>query len=274
MDTVNWDKTRYDFIQWTMSEFLGQNGFRVDRGKVRFIPLSGLKGENLTELTASCPWYKGKTLFEMIDTFKPKEGLVKKPLRMSIMDVFRHTTLGWHMATGKLESGSVMPGDEVLVLTADKHTTIKGILNVDGDKVPIAKAGDNVQIGLNIEELNHISPGDVMCCPYDPIPVVKKFKAKVQVQEHVKTPLLPGQRVVIHLQSVEEPGKIKKLLKVEGGPKSKSKLRPRCVVAKQTAEIILVPDNPLCIEKYSKFKNLGRVTIRRGGKTVAVGLVL
>jgi len=271
MDTVNWDKTRYEVIKWKMSEFLGANGFRVDRGKVRFVPLSGLKGLNLTELTPSCAWYTGKTLFEMIDTFKPKEGLVKKPLRMSIMDVFRHGTLGWYIVTGKLESGSLMPGDEVLVLTAATHTTVKGILNVDGDKVPVAKAGDNVQIGLNLEELNHVSPGDMLCCPYDPIPVVKKFRAKVQVQAQVRVPLLPGTKVIIHLQNVEQPGTIKKIVKVEG---SKSKGRPRCVVAKQTAEIILVPDRPLCVEKYSKFKNLGRVTLRRTGKTVAVGLIL
>merc|ERR1719317_419495 len=260
MDTVNWDKERYDNIVRMMKDFLGANGFRVDK-KVRFLPLSGLKGLNLIELTSDCPWYKGWTLFEMIDTFKPKEGMVKKSLRMSIMDVFRHSQLGWNIVTGKLESGSIMPGDEVLVLTADIYTTVKGILNVDGDKVPVAKAGDNVQIGLHLEELNHVSPGDVLCCPYDPVPVVKKFRAKVQVQKQVKVPLLPGQRVIIHLQNVEQPGTIKKIVSVEGREKQKN--RPRCVVANQTAEIILVADNALCVEKYAKFKNLGRVTIRR-----------
>lgn len=35
----------------------------------------------------------------------------------------------------------------------------------------------------------------------------------------------------------------------------------------------VVPDEGLCIEEYSEFRALGRVALRDGGKTVAVGIV-
>ena len=55
------------------------------------------------------------------------------------------------------------------------------------------------------------------------------------------------------------------------------KLGCRCIVRLRLIVIIvvlqIVPDEGVCIEKYSHFRALGRVALREGGKTVAVGIV-
>ena len=67
MDTVEWDKQRYDEITKKLGGFLKTAGFR--ESDVAFIPCSGLSGENLTvppteEKLAS--WYSGPTLVQQI----------------------------------------------------------------------------------------------------------------------------------------------------------------------------------------------------------------
>jgi translation elongation factor EF-1alpha len=40
-----------------------------------------------------------------------------------------------------------------------------------------------------------------------------------------------------------------------------------------TAVVEIVTQHPLCIEKYSDYKALGRFTLREGGRTIAAGIV-
>lgn len=35
----------------------------------------------------------------------------------------------------------------------------------------------------------------------------------------------------------------------------------------------IVPDEPVCIERFTDFRAFGRIALREGGKTIAVGIV-
>lgn len=67
MDTVDWSKERFDEIQETMGPFLKkQAGFAA----VRFVPVSGLGGENLIKNPDNShplmQWYSGPSLIELL----------------------------------------------------------------------------------------------------------------------------------------------------------------------------------------------------------------
>lgn len=67
MDTVDWSKNRFDEIQDTIGTFLKkQAGFAA----VRFVPVSGLGGENLVKSPESLhplmQWYEGPSLIELL----------------------------------------------------------------------------------------------------------------------------------------------------------------------------------------------------------------
>lgn len=58
--------------------------------QVRFVPASGLSGENVSKRDPSGPlsaWYDGPTLLEAIDAFSPAAKAVDKPFRMCVADV-------------------------------------------------------------------------------------------------------------------------------------------------------------------------------------------
>ncbi len=49
--------------------------------------------------------------------------------------------------------------------------------------------------------------------------------------------------------------------------------KPRCLIKGQSAVVEVTPARPLCLEEYSDYRALGRVALREGGRTVAVGIV-
>ncbi len=89
-------------------------------------------------------WYSGPTLVEAIDSFPPISRAIEKPLRLSVSDIFKSSTVA---VAGKIESGVVKSGREVLVMPGAHICTIK---NVTSQSVPVltAVAGDNVEFGL------------------------------------------------------------------------------------------------------------------------------
>ena len=51
------------------------------------------------------------------------------------------------------------------------------------------------------------------------------------------------------------------------------KAKPRCLLKGQTALIEVACARSMVLEAFSSFKALGRIALREGGKTIAVGIV-
>lgn len=49
--------------------------------------------------------------------------------------------------------------------------------------------------------------------------------------------------------------------------------KPRCLLKGQSAVVEVTPARPLCLEEYAEYRPLGRVALRDGGRTIAVGVV-
>jgi elongation factor 1-alpha len=62
-------------------------GYKIEN--IPFIPMSGWKGDNIKELSANMPWYKGPTLLEALDSLKPPKRPTHKPLRIPIQDAYK-----------------------------------------------------------------------------------------------------------------------------------------------------------------------------------------
>eukprot|EP00494_Astrolonche_serrata_P023712 UN23970 len=119
-----WSKTRYDEIVEKMVRFLTKLGFK--KKNIKIIPVSGFYGINLTEPPKKdvCPWYTGPTLIDLMDNFKVAKHDYKQPLRLCITDKFRDLALG-NVITGKIDAGSIMPGDQIYILPANVITSVK-----------------------------------------------------------------------------------------------------------------------------------------------------
>ena len=88
-------------------------------------------------------------------------------------------------------------------------------------------------------------------------------------------PILKGQQVTLHSHVAREEGSVSMLVATIN-PKTANevlKARPRCILKGQTALIEVTCSRAMVLEAFASFKALGRIALREGGKTLAVGII-
>lgn len=127
LDTCAWSQDRFNEIVAALRPFLKQTGFNEQ--SVWYVPCSGLAGDNLSQRSrtdALIKWYQGPSLLEVIDSMKPPDRAVTRPLRMCVTDVFKGVQSVGVCVAGKIESGSLAQGDKLIVMPAQDTCVVKG----------------------------------------------------------------------------------------------------------------------------------------------------
>ncbi|KAF7143111.1 hypothetical protein RHSIM_Rhsim05G0101300 [Rhododendron simsii] len=270
--TVNWSKDRYDEIESKMTPFLKSSGYNVKKD-VQFLPISGLIGSNMkTRVDKSiCPWWNGPCLFEALDAVEVPLRDPKGPFRLPIIDKFKDMGT---VVMGKVESGSVSEGDNLLVMPNKAQVRVLAIY-IDEDKVRHAGPGENLRIRLAGIEEEDILSGFVLCSVARPITAISEFVAQLQILELLDNAIFTaGYKAVLHIHAVVEECEIVELMQ-QIDPKTKKPMKKKVLFVKNGAVVVcrIQVNNVICIEKFSDFAQLGRFTLRTEGKTVAVGKV-
>eukprot|EP01059_Diplonema_ambulator_P017626 TRINITY_DN2963_c0_g3_i2.p1 TRINITY_DN2963_c0_g3~~TRINITY_DN2963_c0_g3_i2.p1 ORF type:complete len:474 (+),score=133.83 TRINITY_DN2963_c0_g3_i2:719-2140(+) len=272
LDTVGYSQERYNAIKASLSDYLKKSGFKLDA--VRYIPIAGLPGENLTSRTNEVlsGWYDGPTLIEGIDQFTNPRRLVRYPARLCVSDVMKSATLGNVCVGGKLVTGKLSTGDKVIFYPSGDVGTVKGIeRNAAG--VTEASAGDNIEIGLSgMDTAVVLSIGDVMCIQHElPVKICQRFEATLLAfSDQLITKSFPS---LLHLQSATVSCSITRLL-TKNDPKSSEAIKkPKCFTRGQTGTVEITTSKPIGLELGHEFRDLGRFMLRANGETIAAGVV-
>lgn len=262
MDAAKWSKERFEEIEQQISSFLTTAGFQAKN--LSFVPCSGLHGDNVTHRTddAAASWYTGRTLIEELESSESFSFSVDKPLRMTIGDIFRGGVQNPLSISGRLDSGSLQVGEQLVSMPSGEKATIKGI-EVDYEPSDWAVAGQNVILHLADIDPIHLRTGDVLCSATSPIQNVSSFTAKVLAFDHV-TPM----QIEVHRGRLHVPGRIAKLVatldKSSGAPLRK---KPKIVAPGTVARVVVEMERAVPLEAP------GRVVLRWSGGTVAAGLL-
>ncbi|XP_043932214.1 HBS1-like protein isoform X1 [Protopterus annectens] len=272
MDQVSWQQERFKEITTKLGQFLKQAGFK--ESDVGYIPTSGLAGENLinrSTLPELISWYKGPSLLEHIDSFKPPQRPVEKPFRLCVSDVFKDQGSGF-CVTGKIEAGYVQTGDKILAMPPNETCSVKGIVLHD-EPVDWAAAGDHVSLTVTGMDIIKINVGCLFCDPKEPIKACTRFRARVLIF-NIDLPITQGFPVLLHYQTVSEPATIRRLVSIlHKSTGEVLKRRPKCLTKGQNAVVELQTQRPVALELYKDFKELGRFMLRYAGSTISAGVV-
>ncbi|CAA0841938.1 Translation elongation factor EF1A/initiation factor IF2gamma family protein [Striga hermonthica] len=270
--TVKWSKERFDDIESKMSTFLKSSGYNVKKD-VMFLPISGLMGTNMkTRMGKSvCPWWDGPCLFEALDAIEIPVRDPKGPFRMPIIDKLKDMGT---VVMGKVESGSVREGDNLLIMPNKVQVKVLAIF-CDEDKVRRAGPGENLRVRVSGIEDEDIVAGFVLSSVANPVPAVSEFVAHLRILELLDNAIFcAGYKAVLHIHAVVEECEIVELME-QIDPKTKKPMKKKPLFVKKDAFVVcrVQVNNTICIEKFSDFAQLGRFTLRTEGRTVAVGIV-
>jgi len=267
--SVDWKQERYDEIKNEISRMLKMSGFNPE--KIRFVPTSGWTGDNLAKKSEKMPWYKGPTLFEALDEMTVPPKPIKKPLRLPIQDIYTITGIG-SVPVGRVETGVLKEGDTVVFMPSNVQSLVKSI-ETHHVKVPQALPGDN--IGFNVRGIskNDVHRGDVAGHPDNPPTVAKEFIGQIIVIHH-PTAIAAGYSPVLHSNTGQISCRFKELIaKLDPRTGQTIEENPAFLKTGDGAIVRFEPIQPIAVETYADFPELGRFAIRDMGTTVAAGVI-
>ena len=233
------------------------------------IPMSALKGDNITEPSANTPWYGGPTLMEHLETVEIDNDLVQRgPFRMPVQWVNR-PNLDFRGFSGRIVGGVVKPGDRVRVLPSGRESTVARIVTHDGD-LKQAVAGQSITITLN-DEID-ISRGDVLAT-VDALPAVAdQFEANLVWMSD--EPMRPGRPCLMKIGA-------KTVGVTLGAPKYKLNVNTLEHLAAKTLELNeigvcnLTLDQAIAFDPYDENRDTGGFIVvdRLSNNTIGAGLL-
>ena len=163
MDLVDWSQEVFDRITEDYAEFAQKLGVE----DLTFIPISALKGDNVVDESDHMPWYHGSTLLHHLDHVNVGSHRNLVDFRFPVQYVIRPDQ-DYRGYAGRVASGTIRSGEEVMVLPSGQRTLIKSVDTFDGP-VEEALTGDSVAL-TTADELD-ISRGDMIVRPLN-LPVV------------------------------------------------------------------------------------------------------
>ncbi len=182
MDAVGYARATFESIERDYRDFAARIGIT----DVQAIPLSALRGDNVTQASANTPWYGGPALMALLEGLEVEEALQHKPFRFPVQWVNRPHQ-DFRGFAGTIASGSVRPGDPVRVMPSGRQSRVARIVTQAGD-LPEAVAGQAVT--LTLEDATDVSRGDLLAAAQDPPEVADQFQVTM-IWMHDE-PMLPG----------------------------------------------------------------------------------
>jgi len=125
---------------------------------IAFIPVSALKGDNIVTRSSNMLWYEGFPLLHYLENVHIAADRNLIDFRFPVQFVIR-PNLDFRGFAGRIVSGTICPGEEVVVLPSGKVARIKFIVTYDGD-LSEASAGQSVVLTLDREV--DVSRGDMI----------------------------------------------------------------------------------------------------------------
>jgi len=171
MDLVDFREDVFRKLELDILQLSSQLGI----SHTQCVPISALEGDNVVDRSTRTHWYQGPTLLEHLETVPLTAGDALESLRFPIQMVIRPDA-NFRGFAGRLASGVIRPGDEVLALPSSRKTRVRSIVSYDGD---LPEAFAPMSVTLQLEDEIDLSRGDMLVSPEHGPRVSKRFQAMV-----------------------------------------------------------------------------------------------
>ncbi|MEO0466516.1 MAG: sulfate adenylyltransferase subunit CysN [Pseudomonadota bacterium] len=265
MDLVDYDKAVFDEIVADFYAFADELGPDLE---IEPIPLSALKGDNITAPQGNTAWFEGPSLMEYLETVPVDDMRHDSPFRMPVQWVNR-PNLDFRGFSGQIVNGSVKPGDRIKVLPSGKESQVERVVTMTGD-LEEGVAGQSVTVTLT-DEID-CSRGDVIASAESPPEVSDQFQIRVLWMSD--DALLPGRKYIMKIGA--------KTARVTiNAPKYAVNINTLTDEPARTLELnefgvcTMALDEPIAFDPYTECREMGGFVIidRITNNTVGLGLV-
>ncbi len=189
LDLVDYSEEVFRRIEDAYQSFAKEIGLE----RIMTIPISALRGDNITEPSSNTPWYSGPTLIDHLESIEIADDTRSRPFRMPVQWVNR-PNLDFRGFSGCIAGGTVRPGDRIRVLPSGLESTVSRIVTYDAD---LAEAVAGQSVTLTLADEIDLSRGDVVAAASRPPGVADQFEAHVIWMAEEE--LLPGRPYLLKI---------------------------------------------------------------------------
>ncbi len=264
MDIINYSEEKYQQIKAEFAGFLAN----LNVIPLKYIPASAFLGENITTASARMPWYNGEPVLQALDLFQKDKGFEEKPLRFPIQDVYKFDDR--RIIAGRIETGRLRVGDQILISPGNKTTTVKSIEYwVNKDKREVVEAGQSVGITVSDEFFN--KRGEIISQVAEPPLESNIFNANlVWMGKHdlVKNKQyklkLATQEMECEIQAINQVVDVASLATVQDAQR---------VSTNDVAEVVIKTKQVVCFDPFNENQSTGRFVLVDGYNVNGGGII-
>lgn len=264
MDRVEFSADRFKEISDEISAHL--IGLGVTPAAV--IPISARDGDGVANRTARIDWYEGPTVVEALDALEPARPLAELPLRLPVQAIYKFDDR--RIVAGRIESGSLKAGDEIVIMPTGKIAKIKTV-----ESWPVTPVngpqGAGRSVGITLDRELFLERGDIIGHSGQSPRDTRRIRARI-FWLHDK-PLTKGEQILIRLGTRESRATVVAIEKAID-PGALSNEENTAIARNHVGEIDISLAQPVATDPYTDNPRTGRLVIEVNGRIAGGGLVL
>lgn len=163
MDLVDFSEEVFNKIKGEYLELTNQLGIE----DVTCFPISAKEGDNVVEKSERTPWFEGTSLLQYLETVLIDQDRNMQDFRFPVQYVLR-PNLDFRGFSGKVASGVIRKGDEIMALPSRKTSRVKSIVTYEGE---LDYAFCPQCVTITLEDEIDISRGEMLVKP-DNLPFI------------------------------------------------------------------------------------------------------
>ncbi len=264
MDLVDYSRAAFERIETDYRAFAEKLGF----ASIVAIPISALEGDNILTKSQNTPWHQGPALLPYLETVDVEKDASGEAFRLPVQWVNR-PNLDFRGFSGTIASGTVRPGDEIVVAPSGKRSTVRRIVTKDGD---LPAAGPHQAVTLTLADEIDISRGDIICASNAPAEQTDQFAAHV-IWMHDEE-MIPGRQYLFKTANRLLAGSISDL-KHKVNVNTLEHMSGKTLELNEVGFCNVTTSAPIAFDPYAQNRETGSFIIidRRTNNTVGVGMI-
>ncbi|MBV8889842.1 MAG: sulfate adenylyltransferase [Alphaproteobacteria bacterium] len=268
MDLIGWDRQLFETVARSICEFTARLGLSAPA----LVPISAKYGDNVAQAGANMPWYRGLPLLRLLEALPLPDPASTAPFRLPVQLVRRIIGDGRPVRQylGRIETGSVRVGDEVVVMPSGQRTRVRSIGNYDGI---VDSAAAPRSVALEVADDLDIARGDLIAAASAPPGAGREFEAMLcWFSDH---PFTGEGHYKIKAGTRSVAGRIAEILHRVDVATLAPEPSPTRLARNDIARIRLSLAAPVAVDAYAENRATGAFIVidRHSNETVAAGMI-
>jgi len=268
MDLVGYEEETFQKIVREYTSFLSN----LNIGSVRYVPVSGLMGDQIATAGDRMSWFQGNTVLEILDQFTKEKLPVDKPFRMPVQDVYKFTKYGdsRRIIAGTVQTGALKVGDEIVFYPSGKKSRVRSIEAFN--KSPQDEAAAGYATGIILHEQIYVTRGEVATKAKDPRPKVTS-RLGVSLFWLGKDPMVKNKEYFLKVGSAKIPMRLEEIQRIMDASDLRLLDQKETIDRHDVAECILKLKRAAAFDLAEDIPVTGRFVIVDGYEICGGGIV-